>query len=179
MLIVMLLLLAIGLAVAAYYAQSEDTLFAGRSLAAYNIAAARAEYGAQEAMSKVRSGAVVLSQIQFQCNDLPPANPVTDCLQSNNQGLNSGATPTTGTTPTIDLAAGGGLLYQWVIYRPATPAGSPLPLNMYAIRSIGFYGYALGSPNMVSSEIELTFETTDANGSTTSGGGAPPYGQTL
>jgi hypothetical protein len=153
MLVVMLLLLALSLSVTAYYTESEDFLFTGQSVTAYNIAALRAEQGAQEALAQIRSGVlnpatVIKGTI---CNPIPPQDPWTACNLPPMGILN----PPVDNGPTIPLQENGGLQYQWIVFHPF---GTGIPVNLYAIRSRGYYGYNLNSNNLFVSEVEITVQ---------------------
>lgn len=157
MLMVLLVLLVLGVAVTAFYTQTEDHLFTGQSMAAHAIAASRAELGAQRAIAELRAGVLPLLNVVSPCNDQPPNNPFVAC-----SGLGLGIPLAGGPLdngPAMDLKAGGGLQYNYVIYRPALFGANQ---NLFSVRSIGYYGYALGSPNLYTSEVEVTVEVGSA-----------------
>jgi hypothetical protein len=156
MLVVMLLLLALSLSVTAYYTESEDFLYTGQSVTAYNIAALRAEQGVQEALSQIRSGqlnpvAVIKSNT---CQPTAPQDEWTACITAPLGILGQPVPPPGAPDLTIPLQEGGGMQYQWLVFHPP---GTGIPQNLYAIRSRGFYGYQ-GSKNLYVSEVEITVQ---------------------
>ena len=164
LLMVMLILLLLGLAVAGFYSETESHLFTGQSIAAYQLASSRAERGAQEAVSMLRAGSLPLNSIVGPCNDTPPIDPFANCgvvgmgilrpggpVDNGSPGANLSVPPLAGP----DLVNGGGLQYQWVVYRPAAFAGNQ---NLYAVRAIGYYGFNLNSNTLYTSELEVMVE---------------------
>ena len=152
LLMVMMMLLVLALAVAGFYSQSESHLFAGQSISAYQLAATRAERGAQEAVAMLRAGSLPIGSIVGVCNDQPPLNPLTNCTAVGTGIVKAGGPLI---NPGNDLLSGAGLQYDYVIYRPAQFAGNQ---NLYAVRAIGYYGFTLGSNVLYTSEIEVMVE---------------------
>jgi hypothetical protein len=153
LIIVMMILLLLGLSVAGYYSETESHLFTGQSIAAYQLAALRAERGAQEAISMLRAGSLPVANITGVCNDTPPNDPLVSCTSAGMGILRPGGIVDHGTGP--DLLNGGGLQFNYVIYRPAAFAGTQ---NLYAVRAIGYYGYTLTSNLLYTSELEVMVE---------------------
>jgi hypothetical protein len=155
LLMVLFILLALSFMVGAYYTQTEDHLFTGQAVGAHAIATARAEEGAQQAVALMRSGTINVNAITATCNDTA-SNPLTSC---NTAGIGIMLNPTTGAPldngHALSARQGGGLQYNYVIYKPQLTGATT---NLYRVRSIGYYGYSLTSPNLFSSELEVTVE---------------------
>lgn len=153
LIVVMMILLLLGLSVAGYYSETESHLFTGQSIAAYQLAATRAERGAQEAIAMLRAGSLPVANITGVCNDTPPNDPLVTCAAPGMGILRPAGIADNGSG--ADLTNGGGLQFNYVIYRPAAFAGTQ---NLFAVRAIGYFGYTLTSNVLYTSELEVMVE---------------------
>jgi hypothetical protein len=167
MVMVMLILTALLVAAAAYYSESEDALFTGASLSAYQIAASRAEQGAQLALAQIRAGVLRPSTLTTPCSDTLPFTTCANFLGGTTTLIDKGSA--------LSLKEGGGLQYMFIVYKP-TMAGDPTktPSNLYTIRAVGYYGYSLTAQNLFVSEVEI--QTDLGSGGTSSCANADDYG---
>ena len=166
---VLMLLTAMALSVTAYYTQAEDNLFTGQSLAAYTLAAGRAERGVQDAVARLRSGVLPTNTLTIPCNDTAPNNPLTACNSTNMGIMLPGGILDNGAT--LELRTGGGLQYNWIVYKPQAFSTNQ---NLFGVRAIGYYGYNLTSQNLYTSEVEVMVEIGTGTGNPCTG--ASDYG---
>ena len=153
LLAVLVVLLGLALAVTAFYTQSEAFAVTGTQMSAYQVAASRAELGAQAALASIRQSMVNVETL-LDCGDPDPMIQCTGVNQKIAVGpVDSGLA--------YALKEGGGLQYRYVIYkRPALPGIGVIGanLNRYTIRGEGFYGYTLTSQNLFTSVVEMDIE---------------------
>jgi hypothetical protein len=177
LLMVMMMLTALALGVTAYYTESEDHLFTGQSLSAYQLAASRAEHGAQLALARIRSNMDKVTNLKDPCDVPPGADPFVYCPAVNAPFLGGDVTLVDNKQQTKDstLRTGDGLQYKYIIYKPVM-AGDPAktPINLFTIRAVGYYGYDLNSQNLYTSEVEI--QTDVGNGISSTCSNADDYG---
>jgi hypothetical protein len=150
MLMVLLVLTALTIGAASFHSQSADNLLTSHSLNAYQMAAARAEQGSQMALAMVRSGILKPNTLVGTCSDTDPFTTCTTFLGGTSTLVDNGRA--------MPPREGGGLQYMYMIYRPVM-TGDPTktPSDLYTIRAVGYFGYALNSPNLFVSEVETQF----------------------
>ncbi len=154
MLAVIFVLLALSLAVTAFYTQAEDHAYLGTAMNAHSLAAVRAEQGAQDALARVRSGALMVETLNASTVTCGGPDPWTTCT-------NMLGPVTVDNGPTLDVREGGGLQYRYIVYRPSDVGA---PANLYTIRAIGFVGYSPTSASLYTSEVELTVQKGTTSG---------------
>ena len=131
---VMLILLVLTIAATAYFTSASRGQYASMVATAKQLAVARAQYGAQRTVLEIRNNTVVPTALT------PRAAPLdfADCVGSGNciaiGPVNAGST--------LDLASGGGLQYDCIVFK-LNQIGSPP--NRYVIRSTGYFGYTATS----------------------------------
>ncbi|MBE2253925.1 MAG: hypothetical protein IAE78_30630 [Myxococcus sp.] len=139
---VLVALLLLTVIASGFFLQARDTATLSNITATQIIATNNAEMGLQEGVRRIRSAQV-------------PRVAVLTCTVADVNANLCGATysvgPVMGTGP--NLLNGGGLQYQFIIYRLSTPDFT-LPANRYIIRSTGFFGTDLNSESLVTSVIE-------------------------
>jgi hypothetical protein len=154
---VLLLLVLLSLLVASYYNQSEDSLLTAQASARQQVAVSHAQQGAEQAVYELRGGLLNVGTLVGQCCPAsPPGDPA--CI--------GGDVPTQCTVAGSfiqrgpidngqvgDLENGAGLQYQFFVFR--RPGA---PLNRYTVQSTGYAGYALASPNLITSQVEVEIE---------------------
>ncbi|MBL8952842.1 MAG: hypothetical protein JNK82_18830, partial [Myxococcaceae bacterium] len=113
----------------------------------------RAEAGAQEALARIRSGALAVETLNPSGITCGPPDPWANCT-------NMLGPVTVDNGSARDVREGGGLQYRYIVYRP-NDVGAPA--NLYTIRSIGFVGYTMNSASLYTSEVELTVLKGDTN----------------
>jgi type II secretory pathway pseudopilin PulG len=154
MLAVLIVLAVLSAVAAAFFVQASDAVsFQGVSVARL-VAENRAETGLQEAIRALRSGQLDLSIVTGPCTDAE---------------VDSLTCPALFTSPMVDngsaqeLNQGGGLQYQYFIYRRVNPGDIGVPPNRYVVRSVGYSGYTLTSVNMVNSMVEAEVDVGNDN----------------
>lgn len=159
LLVVLVLIMVMALAVAGFYARTELDRTTSVVVNAQQLALARAEQGAQDAIQGLRSGRIVAFALTpnaappnaADCAVPTPANCspcVNNCLEF---VLDNGQAR--------ELTRGGGLQYEWVIFRP--PGGAA---DAYVIRSNGFFGYTRNANNLTTAGIEVEFTLSEGTG---------------
>ena len=166
LIVVLLLLLALTVVVAGYYAQSEDTMFAAQASRAQQVAYAHAQYGLQKGIRDLRTGALTLS-LAGTCDQPNPRNCTAGffidqaALSGNNPNpVNNGKVSPDGGV--YDLNEGGGLQYEYLVFRRSGDPG--LPSNRYVVRSVGYYGFRLDAPNLVTTILEAEIDIGNPSG---------------
>ncbi|MDX2013606.1 MAG: hypothetical protein SFW67_25660 [Myxococcaceae bacterium] len=157
MLAALVCLLLVSILAAGLFLQSRDSGTLNSVTTAQTVAAMNAEMGLQEAIRRVRAA---------QINTLAFTGTCTAAEVEGNTCTNLFTVgPIAG--PNDNPLQGGGLLYQFVIYRP-TPAPDDLELisrtNRYVVRATGFYGQNLNAIGLVTSIVEAEVEI--GNGTT-------------
>lgn len=155
MIAVLMILLLLTLLTTGFYMQAEDATSLTRTTQAQQVAIAHAEHGLQEAIRMIRAAQVSTGSILGQCTDAevaantcPAGNFISSALVDNGG--------------TADLASGGGLQYQFVIYK--RPSGDPgQPVNRVVVRSTGYHGYRLTAANLVTSIVEVEMDVGKGN----------------
>lgn len=156
MITVLMILLVLTLVVSGFYMQAEDSTSINRMNQGQKFAVAHAEQGLQEGVRMVRAAQVSIPlgtclDAEIAAGTCPPGNFVASPLVNNGNAL--------------ELAAGGGLQYQFFIYKRTNvgDVGVPTSVNRVVIRSNGFYGYTLNSPNLVTSILEVEMDVGRGN----------------
>lgn len=182
LLFVLLVLLVMSLGAAAYFESTARAQMGSLAASGQQIAYSRAKFAADQAIADIRAGAIVLSPSMPQQQRPSAPTGLADCVVGNNDCVirGSNAVPCllgngacTGITPldngpTDDLRDGGGLQWDYIIYRLQN---QPLQLR-FNILATGYYGYA-GSKNLATSQIEVEIDVgTGASGPADSYAGA-------
>ncbi len=145
MLAVLVALLLISILVASFYLQTRDSTSFATVSVAQKIASANADMGLQEGIRRVRGAQVPVGGI----------SPCTQAEVDTNTCAGAFVGPMISGPANVDLANGGGLRYQFIVY--LIDLGDPLAggtSRRYVIRSTGFYGQNLNAPGLVTSIVE-------------------------
>jgi hypothetical protein len=154
MVAVLMVVFVITLMASAFFLQASDAASMNSMGSAVTIAATNADLGFKNGVRELRNGNLVVAALQ----NLPPCAEAAVAADSCANIVNSAIV---NNGPDAGLGAGGGLQYQFSVYRRARPDGSEdpgQPRNRFTIRSIGYYGYTLNSANLVTSIVEGEIE---------------------
>lgn len=152
MLAVIFILLALFLAAGAYFGTTSRGQTMGQTIAAQQIAVARADFAVQRGIRDIRARAVVPTGLF----ERPEPNGIPDC--GGNCiffGPVMGAGP-----PTDGPFQGGGQLWDYVIYKRGQ-AGSPA--GRYVVQGNGYFGRP-GQANFTTSRIEAEIDVDTSGG---------------
>jgi Tfp pilus assembly protein PilX len=141
---VLVILLLLTLAAAAYFQMSSSSRATSLAVVSQQIASSHAEQGAQQAISDVRSRTVVLTSLTGR----PAPVDMADC----NVG-NCVARATVDNGPALSPAEGGGLQWNYMIYKPQIGSA-----ERYIIVVTGFHGYARTSLGYAESRLEVEID---------------------
>lgn len=145
MLAVLLAILLISILVASFYLQTRDSSSFASVSVAQKIASANADMGLQEGIRRVRAAQL-------------PVGGITPCTQAEvdtNTCAGAFVSPLVTGPAGVDLANGGGLRYQFIVY--LIDLGDPLAggaSKRYIVRSTGYFGQNLNAPGLVTSIVE-------------------------
>lgn len=161
MLAVLVALFLISILVAGFYLQARDSSSFATVSVAQKIASANADMGLQEAIREVRGAQI-------------PTGAIAPCTQAEvdtNTCAGAFVSPVIQGPAGVDLANGGGLQYQFMVYRldlfdPLAGGGSS---GRYIIRSTGFYGQSLTAPGLVTSIVEAEVQMNTGSSFTCTG----------
>lgn len=149
LIVVLMLLLVLSIGAAAFYLQAQDLTLVTRSSVNQQIAVANADMGLQESLRALRALEVDVYQIAGTCTDAEVTN--NTCAFAVRSGIvDGGASP-------MDISAGGGMRYEYIVYRRTT-TDPGYPPNRYVIRSNGYAGYTFESSNLISSTVEMELD---------------------
>ncbi|MCU0696318.1 MAG: hypothetical protein MUC96_07310 [Myxococcaceae bacterium] len=148
-------LLLVSVLAAGLFLQTRDAGTLNSVTTAQTVAALNAEMGLQEAIRRVRAAQINTLAFTGTCTAAEvEANTCTSLFTVG---------PVIG--PNDNPLQGGGLLYQFVVYRP-TPAPEDLELlarpNRYVVRSTGFFGQNVNAVGLVTSIVEAEVEIGNA-----------------
>lgn len=146
MLGVLIVLLLITIMASGFFMQARDSSSLHVIAVTQAIALSNAEMGMQEAIRRIRAAQVRPVEVAT-CTDAEVDAGL--CLATYTVGPING--------PTTDPANGGGVLYQFIIYRRGLPPPAQdlvMPPNRYVVRVTGFYGENVTSVNLVTSVLE-------------------------
>jgi type II secretory pathway pseudopilin PulG len=130
---------------AGFFVAAQDSGTLNRLAVARMVAAKNADFQLQEAIRQMRSRQIDLTPVVGICTDAQ---------------VEDGTCPGMFVSPLVDngsslrLTEGGGLQGQFFIYRRVAPGDIGVPPNRYVVRAVGYAGYTLNSPNLVSSIVE-------------------------
>lgn len=147
LIVVMMLLLVLSFGAAAFFVQSHDLTVTTRSNYHQQIAVSHADQGLQEALRALRGLEMDVYAIAGTCTDAEVS--ADTCAFLARSGILDGGS--------ADLGAGGGLMFEYIVYRRTT-TDPGYPPNRYVIRSNGYSGYTLTSPNLVTSAVEMELD---------------------
>lgn len=152
---VLLLLVLLSLVVASYYNQSGDSLITAQASSRQQVAVGHAQRGADQAIFELRGGLLNVSTLVGVCcpavaGDGSCAGGDVTALCPAGSFIQRGPIDNGGVG---ELESGAGLQYQFFVYR--RPGA---PLNRYTIQSSGFAGFTVGSPNLITSLVEVEIE---------------------
>lgn len=153
MLAVLVALLLMSLLVGAFFLQSRDSSSLTYVSLAQTVASSNAELGLNEAIRRVRATQIDPTLV----NACSQAEVDTNACVTLNSGVVSGPAAS-------DLSNGGGVLYQFIVYRRAEPdMAIGAKDNRFVIRSTGFFGQTLTAPGLVTSILEAEVEIGQGN----------------
>jgi hypothetical protein len=158
MLAALVCLLLVSILAAGLFLQTRDAGTLNSVTTAQSIAALNAEMGLQEALRRVRATQIPTLTLTGTCTAAEVE--ASTCASMVTVGPVTG----TGDNPLL----GGGLLYQFVVYRPnaltpqpGLPAGDPTlstKTDRYVVRVTGFFGQNLNAVGLVTSIVEAEVE---------------------
>ncbi|MDP1917040.1 MAG: hypothetical protein Q8L14_12375 [Myxococcales bacterium] len=162
MVAVLIALLLLTTLASGFFLQARDSGSLNDISMGQSVAVTNAEMGMQEAIRRVRSAQFDTALIT-PCLQMDVDNNTCGSLSS---GIISG--------PNNNPLTGGGLLYQFMIYRraeadPSTAAAGASPTVRYVVRTTGYYGRTLGSASLVTSVLEAEVEMGSGNKTTCRG----------
>lgn len=152
-LVAVLVVLALLSALAAsFFVQATETGGLSKVNLGHTVAMSHSDYGLQDALRALRSSQIDVSGILTECTGQQVESG--GCVGAVSYP-SLGGPLNNGNTLTLD--EGGGLQYQYFIYRaPGTSVGdNGVPSNRYVIRSVGYYGYNTTSANLITSVAEM------------------------
>ena len=155
MIAVLIALLLLTTLAAGFFLQARDAGSLNDISMSQSIAMTNAEMGMQEAIRRTRSAQFNTGLI----NDCFIAQVDTNTCPSFSSGIISGAG---------NPLNGGGLLYEFMIYRraeldPSIAAAGAATTVRYVIRATGYYGRTLDSSDLVTSVLEAEVEMGSGN----------------
>lgn len=154
-LIAVLAVLALLSALAAAFFVQAQNAGAGNRIGMARLAAAnRADLQLQTAIRGLRARDLDLGIVAGDCTDAQVTDGTCPSMFISALGDNGTA---------LDLAAGGGLQGQFFIYRRAV-VDDGRPANRYVVRAVGYSGYTLDSPNLVTSMVEAEVDVGSGTG---------------
>lgn len=158
MLAVLVALLLVSILAGGFFLQARDAGSFAASSMAQTVAATNAEMGLNEAIRRVRSA------------QLPTAG-IGTCTQNEvdtNTCLAGFLSPMVAGPTAADLMNGGGLRYQYLVYKRdgTDPGADP---DRYVVRSTGFFGQNLNAPALVTSIVEAEVQIGKGNNFTCTG----------
>lgn len=143
MVAVLVALLLLTVLASGFFLQARDSSTLSNISATQTIALNNADLGMQEAVRRVRAA------------QIPPVAVLTCTTADVDNGLCTGTYtigPIVGTG--TDLLNGGGLQYQFIVYRRPQATDPNLPANRYVVRVTGYFGTNINSENLVTSVLE-------------------------
>lgn len=162
MLAVLIALLLLTTLASGFFLQARDSGSLNDISMAQSIAVTNAEMGMQEAVRRVRS-AQIDPALVVQCTVAQVDNNTCATLSS---GVVVG--------PNTNPLTGGGLLYDFIVYRRAEADPSIAVAGAtvrYVVRATGYYGRALDSSSLVTSVLEAEVEMGAGNTTSCQGRG--------
>ncbi len=160
----MFTLLVLTMVVSGYYAQTAESLVSSKLIAGSHVALANARLGLQQGILTMRQAPpITYDQITqtVPTFSLPDMTDVIPSTGIDGSGLGFRSTMVDNGTG-ASLQNGGGLQYQWVVYRsPADVSAvdsSGAPARRLRIRSIGYYGSSLTSRLLLTSVVEAEID---------------------
>lgn len=154
-LIAVLIVLALLSALAAgFFVAAQDAGSINRMAVARMVAANNADFQLQDAIRGLRARQLDLTPVVGTCTDAQVENMTCPGMLVSTL-VDNGST--------LELNEGGGLQGQYFIYRRIAPGDIGVPPNRYVVRAVGYSGYTLGSPNLVSSIVEAEVDVGEGN----------------
>jgi hypothetical protein len=139
---VIVILLVLTLSATAYLQQASSNRRAMISVSGQQLASARAEQAAQQAIADIRSGAVALGTLVPRVAPATAADCATNCVVH----------PTVDNGSAAELSAGGGLQWDYSIYS-LSQLGSPA--NRYMVLANGYFGLTPTSSHFAQASLEI------------------------
>jgi hypothetical protein len=144
--VALVIMLVLVVAATGFLTQAEQAGQSAVAGAAQSAAALRAEQAAQDAVRAIRSNQIVLRALTART----PPDGAANCANVNCLTRVHPAGPAN-----LPLLSGGGLQWEWVVYKSGQPG---TPANRYVIQATGFYGYTATAANFTSSRVEVEID---------------------
>lgn len=159
MLAVLVALLLLSILASGFFLQARDSSTLSNISMTQGIALTNAELGMQEAIRRIRAAQIDPAGIGTCTTAQVDANA---CPTAFNSGIISG--------PTTNPMAGGGILYQFIVYQRPPFVDPGQPTNRYVVRATGFFGQNINSPALVTSILEAEVDMGRGTRTTCTGG---------
>lgn len=143
MLAALVALLLLSALAAGFFLQARESGGLNNISTSQSIALSNAELGMQEAIRRIRA-AQIDPVLVGTCTTAEVDTGA--CLAAFNSGTTMG--------PTADPLAGGGMLYQYIVYQRPGWLDPGQPSNRYVVRVTGFFGQNAAALNVVTSILE-------------------------
>lgn len=160
MLAVLMVVFVITLMASAFFIQAREAASQNLMGGAVAVAATNADLGLKEAVRALRTRTLDVMGLQA-------VAPCSEASVANATCPNVVASLLIDNGNTADLGAGGGLQYQYFVYRRARADGTEDPgqsRNRFTIRSVGYHGYTTNSANLITSIVEAEIDIGSQNG---------------
>lgn len=143
--------MVLTIAAAAYFQMASSNRASSLAVTGQQMAASRAEQAAQKAIADIRGNVIVLDALTGRATPSTLADCAFNCVI---QGTFDGGA-------TVDLNEGGGMLWNYMVYKNS--AGTPPP-NRYSVVATGYYGYTPTSPTFSEARVEVEIDVGSAGG---------------
>lgn len=146
LLVVLVIMLALVIAATGFLNQAEQSGQTAVAGAGQSIAVMRAEQAAQDAVRAIRGNEIIVRALTAR---IAPDG-ATNCANVNCISRVAPAGPVN-----LPLRDGGGLQWEWVVYKSGQPG---TPANRYMIQATGMYGFTATAANFTSARIEVEID---------------------
>jgi Tfp pilus assembly protein PilX len=153
LIVALFIMLVLGIVAVGFMAQAEQTGRTALAVSGQQIAVMRAEAAAMDAVRAIRGNQINPGGLTAR----PPPDGAANCANVNCIMRVQPPGPAT-----VPLREGGGLQWEWVVYKSMQPGTTA---NRYTIQANGFYGYTNTAPNFTTARVEVEIDIGDAFGS--------------
>lgn len=160
LIVVLFVMLVLGIVAVGYLTQAEQAGRTALAVSGQQVAVMRADAAALDAVRAIRGNQVALGGLTGRA----PPDGALNCANVNCVMRIQPSGPAN-----VSLREGGGLQWDWVIYKSMQPGTNA---NRYTIQGNGYYGYTNGAPNFTTARVEVEIDiSTASTGSSTEYGG--------
>lgn len=160
LIVVLFIMLVLGIAAVGYLTQAEQAGRTALAVSGQQVAVMRADAAALDAVRAIRGNQVALGALMART----PPDGALNCANVNCVMRIQPAGPAN-----LSPREGGGLQWDWVIYKSMQPGTNA---NRYTIQANGYYGYSNTASNFTTARVEVEIDiATAALGSATEYGG--------